>query len=364
MRRGLFSILFACALFVIVPIEAGRAQALAPQDGRLLLPRPKPGHQRPLVVVVADSDGAETTDFIVPYAVLRESGAADVRAVSTRAGPLQLMRELRVQPDETTAQFDAHAPEGADIVIVPAQMTPRSAALSAWLRRQAAQGATIVSICEGARVLANAGLLHGRHATTHFSALAELERSYPDTTWVRDRRYVQDGPIISTTGIAASIPVSLALVEAIAGPERAHAIAQRLGAADWGVAHRTAAFRITAGDYANGVGALAAVWNHERFEVPLHDGVDEIALALRADAWSRSFRTDVVTTRAGRTPTRGRSGLMLLPDAEPQRGALGMPGAEGPAIAQLQATFRQMRDRYGSGAERLARLGMEYDLGE
>lgn len=126
-----------------------------------------------------DAAGAETTDFIVPYGVLREANVADVRTVSTQPGPLQLMMQLRVQPDETTAQFDARAPEGADIVIVPAQMARRSPALSTWLRRQAEHGATIVSICEGARVLAYAGLLRGRRATSHFSALRELERAYP-----------------------------------------------------------------------------------------------------------------------------------------------------------------------------------------
>nr|QQZ51993.1 DJ-1/PfpI family protein [Phenylobacterium glaciei] len=83
--------------------------------------------------------------------------------------------------------------------------------------RPGRQGATIVSICEGARVLANAGLLHDRRATTHWSALKGLTKAYPDTTWVRDRRYVQDGAVISTTGVSASIPASLALVEAIAG---------------------------------------------------------------------------------------------------------------------------------------------------
>ena len=361
MHRVLSAILFACVLFVLTPAETSRAQITAPAEDRLVLPAPKPGHARPLVVIVADAAGAETTDFIVPYGVLREANVADVRTVSTQPGPLQLMMQLRVQPDETTAQFDARAPEGADIVIVPAQMAPRSPALSTWLRRQAEQGATIVSICEGARVLAYAGLLRGRRATSHFSALRELERAYPDTSWVRDRRYVQDGGVISTTGVSASLPVSLALVEAIGGRDVAASTARRLGLSEWGVAHRTADFRITAGDYANGVGALVAFWTHETFEIPLSDGVDEIALALRADAWGRSFRTTLVTTRAGLAPTRSRNGLVLLPDAEPARAARRLPMTEGAPVAQLEATFAQMRDRYDRGAERLARLGMEYD---
>ena len=361
MHRVLSAILFACALFVFTPAETSSAQVTAPADDRLVLPAPKSGHARPLVVIAADAAGAETTDFIIPYGVLREAGVADVRTVSTAPGPLQLMMQLRVEPDETTAAFDARVPEGADIVIVPAQMAPRSPALSAWLRRQAERGATLVSICEGARVLAHAGLLRGRRATSHFNSLTELERAYPETHWVRDRRYVQDGAVISTTGVSASVPVSLALVEAIAGRDVAERTAQRLGVSEWGVAHRTADFRIGGGDYANGVGALAAFWTHETFEIPLRDGVDEIALALRADAWGRSFRTKLVTTRTGLAPTCSRNGLVLLADAEPMRGARRLPDAGGAPVAQLDATFAQMRTRYGAGAERLARLGMEYD---
>jgi transcriptional regulator GlxA family with amidase domain len=192
----------------------------------LVVPAPRAGRQRPLVVVVADNEGAQTTDFIVPYGVLKESGVAEVRSVSTRAGPIRLTRGLVIVADETIAQFDDREPDGADIVIVPAQARPNSAALATWLRAQAARGATIISVCEGARVLAHAGLLDGRRAASHWGSLAELARSYPSTDWVRNRRYVQDGPIISTAGVTASIPMSLALVEAIGGRAAAQTTAR------------------------------------------------------------------------------------------------------------------------------------------
>jgi transcriptional regulator GlxA family with amidase domain len=363
MRRALLAFLVFVATFALAPsspLMAQEVSATRAQD-RLVASAPKSGHARPLVVVVADSAGAETTDFVIPYAVLKGSGVADVRSVSTLPGPLHLMMALQIEADQTIAQFDASAPEGADIVIVPAQMEPRSPALAAWLQAQAHRGATIVSICEGARVLANAGLLHGRRATSHFSSLRELEHNYPDTTWVRDRRYVQDGAIISTTGVTASIPVSLALVEAIGGQDIARATAQRLGVSEWGTAHRTADFQITAGDYANGLFALGAFWSHETLEAPIADGTDELALALRTDAWGRSFRTQVVTTHAGGGAIRGHYGLMILSDAEPRRGAHIMPATTGPAAIQLDATLAQMHRRYGEGAERIARLGLEYD---
>jgi transcriptional regulator GlxA family with amidase domain len=341
------------------------AQAAAPvasaSADRLVLPAPKAGRSRPLVVVVAENLGAETTDFTIPYGVLKASGVADVRSLSTAPGPIKLRMALRVMADQTLAEFDAAEPAGADIVIVPAQASPKAAGLTAWVQAQAAKGATIVSVCEGARVLANAGLLKNRRATTHWSAMAGLTKAYPETTWVRDRRYVQDGPFISTTGVTASIPMSLALVEAIGGRGVAETTAREFGVADWSAAHRSADFQLRKGDLSAGVKAIAAVWNHEIVEAPISDGVDEVALALRADAWSRSYRTKVVTTHRGGAPVRSRHGLTILPDATAKPGRYVIPGDTGPAAPQLDAALAAMDRRYGPMAVRLATLGLEYD---
>ena len=99
--------------------------------------------------------------------MLKESGVVEVRSLSQAAGPVQLMGALRVLTDQTTDAFDAAEPAGADIVIIPAQMSPKDPELKRWVLAQAAKGATIVSICEGSRVLANTGLLAGRRATSH-----------------------------------------------------------------------------------------------------------------------------------------------------------------------------------------------------
>lgn len=361
------ALIASVAALAMVLAQPGRLTAAPmpvvnePAADHLTLPAPKPGRARPLVVIVAAGSGAETTDFIIPYAVLKESGLAEVRTLSTAPGPLQLMMTLKVRPDQTTAAFEAAEPRGADIVIVPAQMKPTDAALIAFVRGQAAKGATIVSICEGARVLAEAGLLDGKRATTHFASLKKFDKAYPRTTWVRDRRYVQDGAIISTTGVTASIPAALALVEAIGGRAEAQATAHRLGVATWGAAHHTADYAITSADYAYAAGALAAVWGHETLETPLADGTDEITLALRADAWSRSFRSKVVTTRVGLAPIRGRNGLVILPEAEPVKGNPTIPVHTGPPGFQLDATLADMTRRYGPGASRMARIGLEYD---
>ncbi|MBW8891439.1 MAG: hypothetical protein JF617_04455 [Burkholderiales bacterium] len=75
---------------------------------------------------------------------------------------------------------------------------------------------------------------------------------------MRDRRWVQDGRVISTTGVSASIPAGLALVEAIAGRQAAEATAARLGAGDWSPRHRTAEFKTERSDYVVGAANRAS----------------------------------------------------------------------------------------------------------
>lgn len=348
------------ALLACATVSCAQPPA-APSPDSLMLPAAKAGRTRPLIVVVAENRGAETSDFIVPYGVLKDADVAEVRSLSTEAGPVRLTRGLSILADQTLAAFDAAEPAGADLVIVPAQISPKDRALTAWIQAQAGKGATVMSICEGARVLANTGLLKGRAVVSHWSSLPDLAKAYPDTRWTRDLRYVQDGPVISTSGVTAAIPASLALVEAIGGRDTALATARRFGVSGWSAAHRTGDYALTKEDIAGAKRTIAAKDTHETVEIPIDDGVDEVALALRADAWGRSYRTTVLTTRVSRTPVISRHGLTILPDAEAEPGRYVIPNGAEPAAVQLDAAIAAMGVRYGPAASRLATLGMEYD---
>ena len=71
----------------------------------------------------------------------------------------------------------------------------------------------MVGVCAGAELLAEAGLLDGRHATSHWLALYGLTRNYPDVKWQRDIRYVDDGNIITTAGVLSGIDGALRILE-------------------------------------------------------------------------------------------------------------------------------------------------------
>jgi putative intracellular protease/amidase len=273
-----------------------------------------PKREIPVIAVLAANEGTETTDMLVPYSVLARSGVAEVYALSTESGPVQLMPALTVQLPHTLAWFDQQYPDGADYVIVPALHHPDDPAVLDWVRRQSEGGATIVSICSGARVLSEAGLLEGRAATGHWYDLDYLQRKNPTMEWVPDRRYVADRGVVTTTGVTASIPVSLALIEAIAGRGQAALVAAELGVESWGPEHDSDAF-LHGEPYAwTVVRNQVAFWGHDTFALPIESGVDEVALALTADAYSRTYRSRAQTAAETLEPLTTREGLTLLPD--------------------------------------------------
>ena len=97
-----------------------------------------------------------------------------------------------------------------------------------WLRAAAASGATVGSICSGAFVLAHAGLLDGRRCTTHWKLTDQLAQGYPAARVVRNRLFVEDGPILTSAGVASGIDMALAIVERDHGPIVAARVAREI----------------------------------------------------------------------------------------------------------------------------------------
>jgi transcriptional regulator GlxA family with amidase domain len=118
----------------------------------------------------------------------------------------------------------------ADLVIVPAggDRPERHGPLLEALRSAHANGARIASICTGAFLLAEAGLLDGRRATTHWAWADDLAARYPRVTVDPDVLYVEDGPIYTSAGSAAGIDLSLHLVRGDFGSDIANAVARRM----------------------------------------------------------------------------------------------------------------------------------------
>lgn len=322
--------------------------------------------QLPVIAIIADSAGTELTDFMIPHATLTESGVARVITVALHGGRVRLRPgTIFIDPDMTMAAFDSAYPHGASYVIVPALVDHENARIAAWVRAQATSGATIVSICEGARTAANAGVLDGRRATTHWSALEELSKKYPGTTWVRNQRYVVDDHLISTTGVSAALPVSILLIERIAGRAVADSVARRIGLASWDPTHDTDAFYLTRWMYVKAAWNYVAWWRHDAVGVPLAQGFDEISLALTVDAVARTMRAKSFTWSQDGAPVTGRQGLRIAVDkarsAVPHSAReMALPASSVAPAAALDSTIARLTSWYGNDAAELVEMGMEY----
>jgi putative intracellular protease/amidase len=324
--RYIFSILLSFALTVATVLSISRACASSlPSSGAAARPAASPEvlapyharfhRDRPVVAVIAENSGTELVDFVVPYGVLARSGVAEVIAVATREGAVTMRPALQIEPQATIAQFDARFPEGADYVIVPFMVQFKDPVLLGWIKAQADKGSTMVSICDGAIVLAEAGLLQQRHATAHWASESMRRDMYRQTLWVDNARYVVDGLVASSAGISAALPMSLAIVEAIAGHDVAATVAGTLGTTDWSPAHDSERFSSGHGAMFDALSTMQITnrlfHSTQRVGIKVVPGVDDIALALTADAYSRTGRSQAYAISDA--PVLTAQGLTILP---------------------------------------------------
>jgi putative intracellular protease/amidase len=347
-----------------LPPPPPSATADAAQQAATFIEAIKPKREgKPVIAVVARNEGTEITDFLLTHAVLQRADIAEVHAVAPRIGPVSLYPAFRVEVTQDLASFDRAHPTGADYVIVPAMKQPEmniatDGAILAWLKQQSDRGARIVGVCAGALVVGDAGLLDGQHFTTHWYYLDELRESHPTAIYVPHQRYVIDQNIATTTGITASVPTMLALIESIDGRDKAAALANELGVASWTPVHDSSLFGL---NFSRGFSFILnklAFWRNDRMRVDVVDGMDDIALAFAADAWSRTGHITVQTVAPG--PVKLRSGITLLPDAAADDApALPLTPNLKP-MEQLDRTLCEIGSRFGDARREWVMMELEY----
>jgi len=149
-----------------------------------------------------------------------------VRLVTEDGGAAESASGLRFEPDTNIQDFTA-----PDTLIVTGPYgVPEapSEALSFWLDQQAGQSRRYGSTCTGAFLLAHAGLLAGRKATTHWQYADRLAAEFPEIHVKPDSIFVRDGPVFTSAGVAAAIDLALSLIEEDHGRALALWVARRL----------------------------------------------------------------------------------------------------------------------------------------
>jgi transcriptional regulator GlxA family with amidase domain len=148
--------------------------------------------------------------------------AAARRGAVTMSSGLRLVADAAY--DDLRGDIDTLLVSGGDGVR-QAIADPR---LLACIRRLAPRARRVAGVCTGAFLLAEAGLLKGRRATTHWGSCERLARRYPEVAVEPDRIYVRDGKVYTSAGVTAGIDLALALVEEDCGRELALGVARRL----------------------------------------------------------------------------------------------------------------------------------------
>ena len=185
-------------------------------------------------VLIVLFDRVQSLDVTGPLEVF--AGARDhqgerayrVRTASLGGAQVRTTSGLAIVPDGDLR--DAGRADPPDLLIVPGGAGARCGDpdLVGWIRAHAPRSSRVASVCTGAFLLAEAGLLDGRRATTHWSQCAALRDQYPAVKVDPDPIFVKDGNVATSAGVTAGIDLALALVEDDLGRDMALAIARHL----------------------------------------------------------------------------------------------------------------------------------------
>jgi putative intracellular protease/amidase len=166
-------------------------------------------------------EGITALDIVGPYEVLARIPDAKVRFVGEKVGPIRTDNQvLGIVADYARADISA-----ADVLVIPGGFATRNlehdTALLEWIRAIDATSTWTTSVCTGSLLLAAAGLLEGKEATTHWSSLERLSEYGAIPT---SQRVVEQGKYVTAAGVSAGIDMALTLVARISGPEVSQAI--------------------------------------------------------------------------------------------------------------------------------------------
>jgi transcriptional regulator GlxA family with amidase domain len=186
---------------------------------------------RTLAILVFDD--VEVLDFCGPFEVFSvanrftDPAAFNVLTVAEKPGPVLTRGGLSVNPHHRIV--DCPRP---DLLLVPGGQGTRremhNAVLTDWIKARSQEAELVLSVCTGALLLAKAGLLDGLEATTHHGAIDLLREVAPTTAIHADRRFVDNGRVVCSAGIAAGIDMSFHVVGRLLGRDVAEKTARQM----------------------------------------------------------------------------------------------------------------------------------------
>ncbi|MED1783487.1 DJ-1/PfpI family protein [Brevibacillus fortis] len=180
-------------------------------------------------------DDVEVLDFAGPLEVFSVTSMENdshtpflVKTVSEKGNMIQTLNGLKVQPDYSFDNMPVF-----DILIIPGGVGAREREVHNeqvinWIREQMQQVELMASVCTGAFLLAKAGLLTGKKATTHWVSLERLEKEFPEVIVQKGVKFIDEGNIVTSAGISAGINMSFHIIKRLVGAEVAEQTAKTM----------------------------------------------------------------------------------------------------------------------------------------
>ena len=187
---------------------------------------------RPRNLAILVFEGVQIIDYTGPWEVFghamggEHQQAFEIYTVAPKAGPITTSMGMSVNPKYTFA----NAPK-ADVLVLPGgDVEPfmDDPAVKKWVQESAKSAEIVLSVCNGAFFLGRAGLLDGLEATTFAALIDELQKAAPKARVVRDRRFVDNGKIITSAGLSSGIDGALHVIERLLGKGNAQVVATSL----------------------------------------------------------------------------------------------------------------------------------------
>ncbi len=169
-------------------------------------------------------EGVQIIDFTAPYEVLGQAGYEVITVAADSS--IETNMGMKVIPDYNFK----NSPE-ASVFIIPGgdiSATRESQEAIQWIKQYSEKSDIVMSVCNGALILAKTGLLDRLTATTYHNAIPELEKNYPKIKVVSDQRFVDNGKFITTAGLSSGMDGAIHIVEKLKGKPKAQTVALNL----------------------------------------------------------------------------------------------------------------------------------------
>ncbi|MDF3818929.1 DJ-1/PfpI family protein [Leptospira sp. 96542] len=259
------------------------------------------------VVLLAEENGTEITDLLIPFYLFSETKQFNVIIASKTNEPISVWKGLYLIPHIKIEDINFKP----NVIVIPATFFPEDKTLIGFIQKNVS--AEILSVCEGARLVANSNSFDGFQITTHASALQELRSNYKQMNWLDNKRYLVDRNLTSTAGVSSAVEGSLFVIQKILGEQTKNQLLKKIHYPKDNINESHISRAIGFMDQLS-IAKKVIFGKNQTIGVELNPDADEFILAAYLDSFNRTFPLRIETFGTG--VIRSKNGLILYPTAK------------------------------------------------